>query len=112
MAFTGGEVMSKRVGFCVLYRFKIRPGAEDSFRRGWARMTGEIRDTRGGLGSRLHLADDGWWFAYAQWPDRAAWDRSQTMAALDTDAEQLMRESVEERLPPILLEPNIDLLAR
>ncbi|MCJ7556024.1 MAG: antibiotic biosynthesis monooxygenase [Gammaproteobacteria bacterium] len=104
--------MSKECGFCVIYRFKIRPGAEDMFRQGWIRMTEAIRDGRGGLGSRLHLSDDGWWLAYAQWPDRQTWERSGEMEAADPAAARMMAESVEERLPPILLEATMDLLVR
>jgi quinol monooxygenase YgiN len=103
--------MSKNIGFCVVYRFKVRRGSEDAFRQGWIRMTEAIRANRAGLGSRLHLAEDGWWVAYAQWPDREAWERSQTMEVADADAAQMMTDSLEERMPPILMEPKIDLLA-
>lgn len=102
--------MSKNTGFCVVYRFKVRPGSETIFRDGWTRMTMAIREHRAGLGSRLHLADDGWWVAYAQWPDREAWERSRAMESADVVAAQMMSESIEERLPPILMEPRIDLL--
>lgn len=74
-------------------------------------MTLAIRENRAGLGSRLHLADDGWWVAYAQWPDREAWERSQAMQTADAEAAQMIAESIEERMPPILMEPKIDLLA-
>lgn len=96
--------------FCVIYRFRLRLGHEEEFRTGWTRLTEEIREQRGGLGSRLHLGEDGWWYAYAQWPDRATWERSGDMQAQDTDAVQLMADAIAERKPPILLEPKIDLL--
>ena len=98
--------------FCVIYRFKLRPGSEASFKEGWRRLTEEIRDQRGGLGSRLHHGEDGWWYAYAQWLDRAGWERSQDMQAQDTEAVQLMADAIEKRKPPILLEPEIDLLVK
>ena len=97
--------------FCVLYRFRIRAGAEESFRHGWARVTEAIRDTRGGLGSRLHVAEDGTWYAYAQWPDRETWARAQQAGALtDAEAVAMMTAAIEDRLPPIFLEPQTDLL--
>lgn len=102
--------MSDSIGFCVVYRFKVRAGLEEKFRQGWTRITQEIRQSRSGLGSRLHLSDDGWWVAYAQWPDRETWERSREVQTMDIEAEQLMAESVEERLPPILMEPKVDLL--
>jgi quinol monooxygenase YgiN len=102
--------MEKRVGFCVIYRFKVRAGSESSFRQGWSTMTEAIREHRGGLGSRLHIDDDGWWVAYAQWPDRESWARARDKPSADADAAQIMSAAIEERLPPILMEANIDLL--
>ena len=66
--------MEKKVGFCVIYRSRLRPGSERSFKQSWSRMTEAIREHRGGLGSRL------------------------------------MADSIEERLPPILMETKSDLL--
>ncbi len=99
-----------KTGFCVIYRFRVRPGAEDTFRHGWAQLTKAIRDRRGGLGSRLHRTDEGLWLAYAQWPNRDAWERARQLETADPDAARTMGESIEESLPPILLEPEIDLL--
>lgn len=97
--------------FCVLYRFKVRPAMEADFIDGWRRLTAAIRDLRGGLGSRLHRSEDGWWVAYAQWPDRATWQRAQAAEApADADAAARMSAAIEERLPPLLLTPEIDLL--
>ena len=84
---------------------------EESFIEGWSRLTEAIRETRGGMGSRLHKSDDGWWVAYAQWPDRQTWESSQTAyESPDIEASNLMTEAIEDREPPILLEPIIDLL--
>jgi hypothetical protein len=66
--------MEKKVGFCVIYRFRVGPGSERSFKQGWSRMTEAIRERGGGLGSRM------------------------------------MADSIEERLPPILMEAKSDLL--
>ena len=96
--------------FAVVYRFRVRAGDEDRFRRAWARLTEAIRDERGGLGSRLHRADDGTWVAYAQWPDRATWERSRASESADPRASAELAETLEESLPPLLLEPWIDLL--
>jgi quinol monooxygenase YgiN len=97
--------------FCVIYRFKVRAGQEDTFRDAWRRLTEAIRDRSGGLGSRLHRSDDGWWIAYAQWPDRAAWERARgNPIPADAEAQERMAGAIEERLPPLLLEPHDDLL--
>ncbi len=98
-------------GFCVIYRFRVYPEKEAQFIAGWSRITLGIRDHRGGLGSRLHRADDGLWVAYAQWPSRADWERAGNMEApVDAEAARLMADAIEERCEPILLEPVQDLL--
>ena len=103
--------MTKSINFCVIYEFKVRPGMEDSFKKGWSRLTEAIRDTRGGMGSRLHKSDSGWWVAYAQWPDRQTWESSQNAyESPDIEASNLMTDAIEEKKPPILLEPVMDLL--
>jgi len=84
---------------------------EKTFTEGWSRLTEAIRETRGGMGSRLHKSDNGWWIAYAQWPDRQTWESSQTeYESPDIEASKLMAEAIEDREPPMLLEPIIDLL--
>ena len=35
-----------------------------------------IAEEFGGWGSRLHRGEDGCFYAYAQWPDRATWERA------------------------------------
>ena len=78
---------------------------------GWSRLTEAIRESRGGLGSRLHKSEDGWWIAYALWPDRQTWQSAQTdYESPDMEASKLMTEAIEDRLAPIPLEPIIDLL--
>ena len=65
-----------RPTFAVLYRWRLRPGMEEDFKHAWALQTDAIKRERGGLGSRLHRTPDGWWAAYALWPDRETWARS------------------------------------
>ena len=98
-------------GFHVVYRWRLHEGSEADFRAAWAAMTKAIRRERGGLGSRLHLADDGWWVAYAAWPDRAHWEAMQAATqSILPDAAAVMRAAVAESAPPLLLEPLEDLL--
>lgn len=97
-------------GFAVIYRWRLRVGTEEAFRSAWETVTRIIRREHGGLGSRLHRADDGTWLAYAQWPDRAAWAAMQSAQDADPVASATMRDCVAERLEPILLEPVADLL--
>ena len=98
--------------FCVIYRWQLKPGREDDFVAAWERLTRAIRNDRGGLGSRLHRADDGLWVAYAQWPDRATWESAQRRESANPDAAAAMAETVAERDEPLLLEAVADLLVR
>jgi hypothetical protein len=62
--------------FAVVYRWKLIPGREAEFEEGWKAGTAAIAREFGGWGSRLHRGEDGWVWAYAQWPDRATWERA------------------------------------
>jgi quinol monooxygenase YgiN len=97
-------------GFAVIYRWRLKPGSEEAFRAAWETVTRIIRREHGGLGSRLHRTAEGLWLAYAQWPDRASWEALQSAPAADPVASGIMRDCVERRLEPILLEPVADLL--
>ena len=96
--------------FVVIYRWRIVPGGEAQFVSAWEDLTGRLRDERGGLGSRLHRAEDGSFLAYAQWPDRATWQASQEAGPLDEALSKRMESVVAERMEPVLLEVENDLL--
>lgn len=102
----------QHVGFAVIYRWKIRPGQEESFRQAWEMITLDLKEKRGGLGSRLHTAADGTWVAYAQWPTRETWIRSRDLGSVNEDASAAMAEAIEESMEPIQLNPIRDLLDR
>lgn len=61
--------------FCVAYRFHPLEEDDTAFIACWKEMTQLIESELGGLGSRLHRTEDGDLYAYAQWPDRASWER-------------------------------------
>ncbi len=98
------------IGFCVIYRWVVKEGKEAQCREAWARLTQAIRRDRGGLGSRLHVADDSTWVAYAQWPNRDTWAAAQLQDSPDPKASEQMDDAIEIRLPPVALEPQLDLL--
>jgi hypothetical protein len=82
--------------FVAIYCWRIKPGMEDQFREGWRRLSEARYLDRGSLGARLHRNFDGTWFAYAQWPDRKHWERTQGAdPGSATEGLQMMRESVE-----------------
>jgi len=94
----------------VVYRWRIKAGHEAQFREGWRAMTASIAATRGGLGSRLHRAQDGTWVAYAQWPDRAAYAAGHAGASANAAAAAMMAHSIAEHLATEQWEVADDLL--
>jgi len=106
------EPNEARLGFAVIYRWRVDPSKEDQFRKAWEEITRAIRDFDGGLGSRLHKASDGTWLAYAQWPDRERWEQAGAGTESTREAMQLFRDAIEERLPHIELEPVADYLVQ
>lgn len=57
--------------YCIIYRFTLcQPSPETAARfvEVWSGVTDYFKRECGALGSRLHRADDGVIFAYAQWP--------------------------------------------
>lgn len=62
--------------FCVLYRFKLKPHQEVSYKKCWNVVTDYFIRHRGALGSCLHQTEDNLWIAYSRWPDKATRDAS------------------------------------
>ena len=98
------------IGFCVIYRWEVRPGMEEQFQFAWKQLTHEFKEQHGGLGSRLHKASDGTWLAYAQWPSRDTWSQAEIASERGLLAMKQLQDAVAKRLEPILLEPIADLL--
>lgn len=97
--------------FIALYRWKIKTGSEEDFRRSWRTITVEIYRKCGSFGSRLHQSEDGIWVAYAQWETRDDWERLRNSFVLeDPDARKLWRDSIESAMPEIYMNVTDDLL--
>lgn len=73
--------------FAVIYRWKLIPGREAVFEEGWRAGTAAISREFGGWGSRLHRGEDGIAVAYAQWPDRATWEKAMESRMRHSDDE-------------------------
>ena len=80
--------------FCVIYRWKVKPGMEDQFRSTWREITEAIFKQMGSMGSRLHEAQDGSWIAYAQWPSREHWSKVDSVIGVEA-ARALQKQSLE-----------------
>ena len=99
-------------GFAVIYRWRLHAGMERQFQQAWERATPLLMRQRGALGSRLHKAEDGTWFAYALWPSKLAWEQSRALPSVDPEASRQMREAEAEAFEPVLLTPVADFLTR
>jgi len=97
--------------FAVIYRWRLAPGSEEAFVAAWRLVTDHLRETCGGLGSRLHRCDDGTWAAYAQWPARRDWERAEVTGETALAASATMAQAVVERFEPVLLSPVADMLS-
>ncbi|MFT3955699.1 MAG: gamma-glutamylcyclotransferase [Piscinibacter sp.] len=104
------DAVGRGPGFAVLYRWRLQPGAEDSFVAAWTRISALLRSQRGSLGSRLHRGPDGWWYSYAQWPSAEARARAFDAAPVDAEASARMQAAIVESLPELVLEPVADLM--
>lgn len=94
--------------FIVLYRWRTKKGMEDQLVEAWTEVTDYIVKNYDSLGSRLHLGDDGIWYAYAQW--KSAEQRENAFAEMpEIEARAKMRETIEEFLPEIILTNYSDL---
>ena len=101
---------SPKVGFVAIYRWRIHPDQIDLFLAAWEIVTIGIKAERGGLGSKIHRADDGTYVAYAQWPDRETWEAMGKLPSVNPAASQAMGEAIAETLPSLYLDPMADLL--
>ena len=93
----------------VLYRWRLRPGAEDAFIAAWSRMTEQLR-FRGSLGSRLHRGADGLWYGYAQWPSARVRDDAFAAGSPDPAASARITACISKHFPEIVMHPVSDYL--
>lgn len=97
------------MSFAVLYQWKVDPDRVDEFRRAWRILTDGFMKESGALGSRLHEVGDGWWAAYARWPDRETRDRAH-LSEYYKVAGEVMQRAVLERRPEIAMIVSDDML--
>ncbi len=84
--------------YAIAYRWKLKPGTEAQFERAWAAGTSAISAEFGGLGSRLHAGEDGFYYAYAQWPDKETYEKAMEtrMHHSDDVAREAYRDAIAE----------------
>lgn len=84
--------------YAVAYRWKLKSGKEAQFERAWSAGTSAISAEFDGWGSRLHAGGDGFYYAYAQWPDKQTYDRAMEtrMRHSDDEARAAYRDAIAE----------------
>jgi hypothetical protein len=92
-----------------LYRWRIKIGSETQFVSSWTEITEDLKENYSSLGSRLHFGDDGLFYGYAQW--NSLEDRETAFQnRLETNANKLMAEAIDESFPVVILNPLKDFL--
>jgi hypothetical protein len=94
-----------------LYRWKIIKGKESQFEENWTLVTKAIYSECGSYGSRLHLAENGEYVGYAQWPDLITRQQCE-LSPESLEARKKMRAAIEFSYPEQLLEIKSDLLVK
>ena len=97
-------------GFVVLYRWRLRPEAQDSFVQAWSRVSTLLKE-RGSLGSRLHRGSDGIWYSYAQWPSAESRAKAFAAGPADVEASSRMRAAILEEFPEVILDIRADFIS-
>lgn len=95
--------------FVALYRWRLIQGREAQFTDAWSAVTIFYRDNFGSFGSRLHLGNDGVYYAYAMWP--TAEDREKAFAADISpvaDHRNAMASAIAESFPETILDVVAD----
>ncbi len=64
--------------YYVIYKIIPVQGREKDFEASWLAVTKNSYNRCGSLGSRLHKSEDRHYFAYAQWPGKAAWEKMES----------------------------------
>jgi hypothetical protein len=101
-------VDKSEINFAVLYRWRLHAGAETNFTDAWADVTLRLK-ALGGRGSRLHRAEDGTFWAYAQWPSAKVREEA-FLEPVSLPSGNRMADSIAERFEEIRLEVIADLL--
>ena len=80
--------------FASFYHWVINPNVINPFKEIWHRVTLELRSQYNVQGSRLHLASDGHWVAYAVWPSREMRDHAFAHSVVTPEEKVVMQSAL------------------
>ncbi len=97
----------------VVLEFDVIDGKEKEFVSAWTECTKVIYENFGSLGSRLHIAENGSYIAYAQWPNDDVYEKSGEWPERLIKIRDRMRATLKEGKPKLLykLMTEVDLLS-
>src|SRR5690606_14782315 len=93
-----------------LYRCRLHPEKDEQFIKAWSFVTEQLREKSGSRGSRLHRADDGLWYGYAQWPSIEKRESANLNHPEVVQARIQMKDAIIESMPEVILKPVADYL--
>jgi quinol monooxygenase YgiN len=64
--------------FVVIHRMQVKPDQRQRFVACWRTVAEAMEEQGGGLGTSLHVAEDGTYIADSRWPDRQTWEDYET----------------------------------
>jgi len=99
-----------KILYCIIYKFKVRDGQEERFTQAWSEVTKAYIESCGGLGSRLHKADDQDYIAFAQWPSKEIQDAAELPLTIKEGSGKVMKECCESIETLYKMKPVADLL--
>lgn len=94
--------------FHVLYRWQLKPGAEQAFQEGWSEIVHRNVSKYGAYGSQLSRCSDGWWRSLSYWPSEAHWLNALRIEDSEQEARQKMLSAVLRKEDPVTMTPVLD----
>ncbi|MEH6630854.1 MAG: hypothetical protein V7776_08515 [Halopseudomonas aestusnigri] len=100
--------------FASFYHWMINPEVINPFKEIWHRVTLELRSQYDVQGSRLHLASDAHWVAYAVWPSKEMRDHAFAHPVVTEAEKEVMRSALTSKqieVPMTVLEDHLSSLS-
>ncbi len=98
--------------FIAVYRYTLKPGSEEQFRKDWAEVTRLGLEEGGSFGSSLGRARDGSWVAVARWPSKEIRDDWFARGTRMDGPVARMRAAMVQRFDDLEIEISDDLTSR
>ena len=95
--------------FIAVYRFTLKPGTAEQYRKDWAAVTEDGIAEGGSLGSSLGQVQDGSWVAVARWPSKQMREDWPARSTSIIESIARMRQAIDRRFDDLEVEVVDDL---